>query len=347
VRIEFTSVDDAIDVLGAGAAEIEAQGYEGLHLAEGKHDPFLLSLAAIQATRSLTVSTSIAVAFARNPMTVAVSANDLQLASRGRFRLGLGSQVKPHITRRFSMPWSRPVERMREFVMATRAIWHTWSTGEPLNFEGEFYRHTLMPALFNPGINPYGNPPILLAAVGDRMTEVAGEVADGVIVHPFTTERYLRQTTVPALERGRARTTSLCRPPQVVGGVLVATGRTTEQLELARTAVAERIAFYGSTPAYRSVLCAHGWGAVHDELYAMSKQCQWDRMPSLISDEILETIGVCGRPEEVAVKIKSRYADLFDSLSLYSPYDVDKEAVRSIREVLWTTGAGAGPAERS
>lgn len=334
MRIEFTNVDDAIDVFGGEAADIERQGYDGLHVAEAKHDPFLMSLAAANASSELTVTTAVAIAFARNPMTVAVSANDIQLASRGRFRLGLGSQIKPHITRRFSMPWSSPAARMREFVLAIRAIWHTWETGEPLNFEGEFYSHTLMPTPFNPGPNPFGPPPIYLAAVGNHMTEVAGEVADGLLVHPFSTARYLTETTLPALERGRARAATSRAALRCMGGVLVATGRTDEELERAKAAVAARIAFYGSTPAYRPVLGAHGWDAIHDELYTMSKAGQWAQMADLVDDEILNTVGVFGKPEDVAGEIIARYGGRFDSMALYTPYDLDADHLRVIRETL-------------
>jgi probable F420-dependent oxidoreductase len=185
------------------AREAEAAGYDGIWSAETSHDPFLPLLLAAQATERVELGTGITVAFARNPMTVATVANDLQVASRGRFLLGLGSQIKAHITKRFSMPWSRPAARMREFILAMRAIWDSWSTGDKLDFRGEFYTHTLMTPFFNPGPNPFGPPKVFLAAVGERMTEVAGEVCDGLLAHGFTTERYLREVTLPG---GVART---------------------------------------------------------------------------------------------------------------------------------------------
>ena len=191
--------------IAEAARQAEVSGYDGVWTAETSHDPFLPIAIGAGATTTLEFGTGIAVAFARNPMNLAVLANDLQLLTKGRFMLGLGSQIKPHITKRFSMPWSHPAPRMRELIMAMRAIWTTWETGEKLEFRGEFYTHTLMTPFFNPGKNPYGNPKVLLAAVGELMTEVAGEAGDGLLVHGFTTERYLREVSLPALERGAAK----------------------------------------------------------------------------------------------------------------------------------------------
>ena len=198
LRFDATGIAEA-------ARQAEADGYDGVWAAETAHDPFLPIAIGAAATEKLEFGTGIAVAFARNPMNLAVLANDLQLLSKGRFILGLGSQIKPHITKRFSMPWSHPAPRMRELIAAMRAIWATWETGEKLEFRGEFYTHTLMTPFFDPGQNPYGNPKILLAAVGELMTEVAGEVGDGLLVHGFSTERYLREVSLPALEPGRPR----------------------------------------------------------------------------------------------------------------------------------------------
>ena len=201
MKVDFTLSGEPGD--GDLAAAAELRRYDGLWLPEITHDPFPSLAVAATRTETIELGTAIAVAFARNPMSMALVANDLQLYSSGRFLLGVGSQIKPHITKRFSMPWSAPADRMREYVLAMREIWHSWATGELLNFVGEFYTHTLMTPFFNPGPNPYGNPPIILAGVGTRMTQVAGEVADGFFVHGFTTERYLRETTLPALRTGR------------------------------------------------------------------------------------------------------------------------------------------------
>ncbi len=201
-------VDGGIGFDPAGVIETarlaERVGYDGLWSAEVTHDPFLPLVLAAEHTQRIKLGTGIAVAFARNPMSLAVLANDLQTLSKGRFMLGLGSQIKPHIEKRFSMPWSHPAPRMRELILAIRAIWASWSDGSRLAFRGEYYRHTLMTPMFDPGPNPFGAPRIFLAGVGEKMTEVAGEVADGMLAHGFTTERYLREVTLPALERGLA-----------------------------------------------------------------------------------------------------------------------------------------------
>ena len=210
------------------ARELEALGYDGAFTFEGPHDPFLPLLLAAEHSERLQLSTAIAVAFARNPMTLAQTAFDLQSVSAGRFALGLGSQIKPHIEKRFSMPWSQPAARMRELVLAIRAIWTTWHDGTPLRFEGEFYRHTLMTPFFDPGPNPYGPPQIWLAGVGPAMTEVAGEVGDGFLVHPFSTERFIREVTIPALERGLATSGRTRAGFEISFPLMVVTGDTDE-----------------------------------------------------------------------------------------------------------------------
>ena len=315
------------DLAGAAeaAAEAEATGYDGVWSAETSHDPFLPLLLAAGSTKRIELGTSITVAFARNPMTTAVTANDLQLASGGRFILGLGSQIKPHIEKRFSMPWSHPAARMREFVLAMRAIWASWNEGAKLEFRGEFYTHTLMTPFFDPGPNPHGAPKVYLAGVGGLMTEVAGEVCDGFICHGFTTERYLREVTIPALERGRAKAGKSMDGFDIAGPSFVVTGATDEQREKAAEGTRQQIAFYGSTPAYRPVLELHGWGGLQDELNALSKQGKWVEMGGLIDDEILNTFAVVGEPEQVAPELKRRYGDVIDRISFYAPYKSDPE----------------------
>src|SRR3954469_8050447 len=205
MQIDAALTTTDLNSVPAAAAGIEAAGYDGVFSFEGPHDPFFPLLLAAEHTERVQLTTAVAIAFARNPMTLAQQAYDLNLASHGRFRLGLGTQIKPHIEKRFSMPWSKPVDRMRELVLAIRAIWANWHEGTPLDFQGEFYRHTLMTPFFSPGPSPYGLPEIFLAGVGPKMTEMAGDVADGFIVHPFGSERSLRELTIPALERGATR----------------------------------------------------------------------------------------------------------------------------------------------
>jgi probable F420-dependent oxidoreductase len=307
------------------ARELEELGYDGILTAETSHDPFLPLMLAALDTERIELATGIAVAFARTPMITATTANDLQLYSKGRFILGLGSQIKPHIEKRFSMPWSHPAARMREFILALRAIWANWNEGEKLDFRGEFYTHTLMTPFFNPGVNPYGPPKVFLAAVGERMTEVAGEVADGIILHGFTTERYVREVTLPALERGWQRAGKTRADFQLSGPMFVVTGATEEEQVKARQGTKQQIAFYGSTPAYRGVLELHGWGALQDDLNRLSKQGEWVQMGELIDDEILDAFAVVGEPEDLPRLLQERYGDLLDRLSFYAPYKSDPD----------------------
>jgi probable F420-dependent oxidoreductase len=266
------------------------------------------------------IGTSITVAFARSPMTTAQSANDLQALSRGRFILGLGSQIKAHIERRFSMPWSEPDARMREYVAALRAIWDCWHSCTRLEFRGDFYTHTLMPPFFRPNRGEHGPPKVYLAGVGERMTEVAGEVCDGFICHGFTTERYVREVTIPALERGRARVGKTLDGFDICGPSFVVTGETEQKIDEARHATKRQIAFYGSTPAYRHVLELHGWGGLQAELNSLTKQDRWAEMPGLVDDEVLDAFAVVGTPVQVGAQLLERHGDTRARISFYAPY---------------------------
>jgi len=303
----------------ADARIAEASGYDGIWSAETSHDPFLPLVLAAEHTERLQVGTGIAVAFARNPMTLAVTANDLQSLAQGRFMLGLGSQIKPHIEKRYSMPWSHPAPRMRELILAVRAIWDAWADGSRLAFRGEFYRHTLMTPMFDPGPNPFGNPPIFLAAVGPFMTEVAGEVADGLLAHPFTTERYLREITLPALERGLATSGRTRADIQTSYPGMVVTGLDDEAFAKSAAATRKQLAFYGSTPAYRPVLELHGWGDLQTELNTLSKRGAWDDMTGLIDDQVLDAFAIVGPLDSIAAKVRSRYDGLIDRFNVYAP----------------------------
>jgi len=315
---------------GADALDLERAGYDGAWSAETGHDPLLIVAAAASTTTTLELGTGIVVAFARSPMITATMANDVQLLSRGRLLLGLGSQIKPHIEKRYSMPWSHPAPRMREYVLAMRAIWTCWNEGTELNFRGEFYRHTLMSPFFNPGPNPYGAPRVYLAAVGELMTEVAGEVADGLLVHPFTTERYIREVTLPALERGLAKSGRAIEGFPISFSGLVATGESSEDLADATKKVRGQIAFYGSTPAYRGVLELHGWGDLQRELNTLSKTGEWERMGELIDDDVLNTFSVVAAPNEVGAIVRTRLDDVISRFSIYSPYALSDGARRAV-----------------
>jgi probable F420-dependent oxidoreductase len=254
-------------------------------------------------------------------MTLAVQANDLQLLSQGRLLLGLGSQIKAHITRRFAMPWSHPAPRMREYILAMRAIWDCWHNGTKLSFQGEFYSHTLMTPFFNPGPSPFGAPRVMLAGVGETMTAVAGEVADGFLCHGFTTERYLREATLPTLTR--ARPGGDLAGFEVSGSPFLVTGRTDEEMSEARRGVREQIAFYGSTPAYRPVLELHGWGALSDELHGLSRLGKWKEMGEAIDDQVLDAFAVTAEPDRAAAELLRRYGDIMTRMTLYTPYAID------------------------
>jgi probable F420-dependent oxidoreductase len=313
---------------GRVARRAEEIGYDGVWALEAAHDPFLPLLLAAEHTERIEVGTSIAVAFARTPMTLAHVADDLQRYSKGRFILGLGSQIKPHITRRFSMPWSSPAARMREMVIAIREIWHSWETGERLSFEGDFYTHTLMTPLFSPGPNPHGNPRIFVAAVGELMTGVAAEVADGLLVHGFTTPRYLREVTMRRVTAGLEQVGRARAGFEVTYPGFVATGATEERITAAKDAIRGQLAFYGSTPAYRPVLELHGWGDVADELHALSRRNEphaWQQMSELVTDEILDTFAIVAEPAAVAGEVRARFGDLVDRFSFYAPYEPEPD----------------------
>ncbi len=313
-----------------GARRVEAEGFDGLWCAETSHDPFLALVLAAEHTERIELGTGIAVAFARNPMSTAMVANDLQAFSQGRFLLGLGSQIKPHITKRFSMPWSHPAPRMREFISAMRAVWSAWNEGTKLAFRGDFYTHTLMPPFFDPGPNPFGPPKVFLAGVGERMTEVAGEVADGLLAHGFTTSRYMREVTVPALERGLERAGRSRSDFEVSYPAMIVTGRSDEEMEAAATAVRAQLAFYGSTPAYRPVLELHGWGELQAELNALSKRGEWAAMGKLLPDELVQAFAVVGPPDKVPALLAERFGDMVTRMSFYAPYRVDPDVTRGL-----------------
>jgi len=300
---------------GAQALELEEMGYSGILSAETSHDPFLPLAFAAQHTKEVDLITGIAVAFARTPMILANIGHDLNATSKGRFVLGLGSQIRPHITKRFSMPWSSPAARMREFILAMRAIWANWYDGESLEFTGKFYTHTLMTPFFTPTNNDYGAPRVFLAAVGPRMTEVAGEVADGIIIHAFTTEKYLREVTIPAIERGLEKSGRSRDDFEISYPCFVITGRDEKELAEAKVATKRQIAFYGSTPAYKPVLESIGAGDLQGELNTMSKQGRWAEMGTLIDDEMMSAFAVEGEPDAIAENILSRYGDIVDRTS--------------------------------
>jgi probable F420-dependent oxidoreductase len=313
VKIDAIVATDLADA-GSAAARAEDLGCDGIMVPEVAHDPFLpLALAAASTTR-IRLATGIAVAFARNPMTVAVTASDLHRLSGGRFALGLGSQVRAHITRRFSMPWSSPAARMREFTRAVRAIWDAWDNQAALDFRGDFYQHTLMTPVFSHGPSSCGRPSVQIAAVGPAMTAVAGEVADGLLCHGFTTADYIRDVTLPRLRAGASRAGRSRSDLEVSLPLMLVL--TEDERDPKIAAMKSQIAFYGSTPAYRPVLDHHGWSALGEELHAMSRRGEWEKMGALIDDDVLDTFAVIGPPRQAAAQIRARFGGLVDRVQV-------------------------------
>ncbi|HEX7407558.1 MAG TPA: TIGR03617 family F420-dependent LLM class oxidoreductase [Candidatus Binatia bacterium] len=330
MRIYITVPTDDPRNAGRVFRELEEIGYDGGFSFESKHDPFLPLAIAAGTTRRLQLGTAVAIAFARNPMVLANIGYDLQVITGGRFVLGLGSQVRPHIEHRFSETWSKPVARMREMVLAIRAIWDAWEGHSKLDFSGEFYRHTIMIPAFNPGPNPYGSPRIFLGGFGPRMIELAGEVANGFLAHPFNTRTSLERIAIPALERGLARSGRPRDDFEIVCVTMVVTWTTEQEYESARASLQEQLAFYGSTPAYKSVLECHGWDDLHPELNRLSKQGRWAEMSELITDEMMEAIAVMRPRHEVASALLERLAGIADAVSLVNNRHPDPGNFRDI-----------------
>ena len=321
--VRSTTLHDLADE----AREREQSSFDGLWTIETAHDPFVSLVPVAEHSERLAIGTAIAVAFARSPMTMAYSANDLQLHSGGRLLLGLGSQVRPHIERRFGMPWSHPAPRMREYIAARRAIWSSWNTGERLDFRGDFYSHTLMTPFFAPEPNPWGPPKVYLAAVGEHMTRVAAQVCDGIIPHSFTTQRYLRERTLPLLEEGLAARGRTLTDFAVSFSGFVVTGRTEEEMAAADVGVRRQIAFYASTPAYRPVLEMHGWSDLGVELNRLSRGTdddRWARMGELVDDDVLAAFAVTAEPDALGPALVQRYGDIVDRFTFYAPYKHDE-----------------------
>lgn len=301
------------------ALEAEEFGYDGVFTAEVKHDPFIpLAMAAPQ-THRIELGTSIAVAFARTPMTLAYIANDLQIASGGRFVLGLGTQIKAHITRRFDMPWSHPAPRLAEMVEAIKAIWTSWETGDKLDFRGDYYTNTLMTPMFTPDPHTFGRAKIFAAAVGAVMTETVATVGDGLMPHGFSTEQYFREVTLPAVDRGLAKSGRTRDDFEINTPGFIVTGATEEAFAKSKEGVRKQISFYGSTPAYKPVFDVHGWGSLGEQLHRLSVGAdpdKWDVMATLVDDDVLHTFAVVAEPDKLAASILERYGDVVDRIHL-------------------------------
>jgi len=307
--MKFDTMLSGLTEASAHARRLEQIGVDGAFTFEGPHDIFTPLILAAAATETLELATNVAIAFPRNPVQLAHQAYDLQLLSGGRFTLGLGSQIRAQVEKRYG------------------AIFATWETAEALDFHGEFWSHTLMPPLFNPGPNPFGPPGIALGGLGPQMLRLAAEVGDAVLVMPFNTATHFAERSLPAIEEGLARAGRDRSSLTVTGEVIVCCGRNQEELEAARMAGRWLVAFYASTPAYRPVLEAEGWEALQPELNALSKSSRWDEMPGLIDDAMLGALAAVGSPKEVASDIASRFDGQVDRVGFYTPYLISEETL--------------------
>jgi probable F420-dependent oxidoreductase len=306
------------------ARNSEELGFDGVWVSETSHDPFLkLALIAAQTDR-LTLGTAIALAFTRSPVSLAYTSWDLQRLSKGRFVLGLGSQVKGHLVRRFSGEWRPPVSRMREAILLIRSVWRTWQTGTPLNFSGNHYKADLMTPFFSPERISKPEIPIFLAAVNRGMCRLAGEICDGVHIHPLHTPRYLREVLLPTLDEGARKTGRSRAQIEVSVPVFAAVGKTEEERRYALDQLRSRVAFYASTRTYSEILKLHGWEGVGKELYGLSLRGDWAGMAGLISDEMMDEFAVQGRAEEIPGLLKQRYEGIADRVSLYAELDAEQ-----------------------
>lgn len=315
------------------AWELRDAGASGVATFEGAHDVFApLTLAAT--VGGLHLMTNVAIAFPRNPIHLAHQANDHQLLSGGRFILGLGTQVRPQIEKRFGAQFDNPVARMTEMIAALRAIFEAWNSGGRLNFRGEYYRHTLMTPAFSPGPNPYGPPPIYVGALGPKLTRATAEHADGLLVMPFSSKRFLHHNTMPAVRDGLRASGRQPDDFAVVPEIIVSAGDTDADRERADAGTRQLLAFYGSTPAYRPVLAAHGWEDLQPELNTMSKQGRWQEMGGLIDDEMVHTLAACGSPVDVAAHIRDRVDGISDTVCLYQPAPIGLSTLAAIMDEL-------------
>jgi len=307
------------------ARAAERIGFDALWSSETQHDPFFPLVLAAEHSSRIQLGTAIAVAFARNPMNVAYMAWDLAAYSSGRFILGLGTQVKAHIERRFSMPWDSPAPRLREFILALRAIWDCWQNGSPLNFRGDFYKITLMTPFFNPGPIEHPAIPIFIAGVNKQLCRLAGELCHGFHVHPLHSARYVREFILPNIEQGLALAGRSRGDIQLSASVFVIPGENEVERHAAREAVRSQVAFYASTPSYRPVMECHGWEEVGERLSSMAARGRWGEMPAQITDEMLEVFAVTGQWDELPELIQSRYAGLLDRVTYYLPFNLVEE----------------------
>lgn len=320
MKIDTTIVVSGLREVPALAQAAEAIGFDGIWASETNHDPFLMSALMAEHTRRIRLGTAIAVAFPRSPGTLAYLAWDLAALSNGRFVLGLGSQVKAHNERRFGVKWEAPLAKLREVILALRALWDTWQNGTPLNFRGQFFKLTLMSPFFSPGPIAHPDIPIYIAGVNQGMCRLAGELCDGFHVHPFHSMRYLREVTLPSIEEGLRINGRQRSDIELVSSVFVVPSDTETELKAASRRVRQQIAFYASTPSYAPVMELHGWGDVREQLSRLAAKRRWAEMPALVSDEMLDVFALNGPWEELPGMIKTRYEGVLDRVMYYLPF---------------------------
>jgi probable F420-dependent oxidoreductase len=329
MKFDVTLLSGLRDV-PALAAKVDALGVDGLWTTETSHNPFLpLTLAAAHTTRTQ-IGTAIAVAFPRSPMVTAQLAWDLAEQSDGRFILGLGTQVKAHIVRRFSSVWDSPGPRLRDYIFSLRTIWDAWQHNKPLKYEGEFYKFSLMTPFFAPPPMPHSNIPIFIAGVNPYLCKLAGEACQGLHVHPFHTAKYLQEVVIPNVEQGAAEAGRQRSDVELTCAIFVVTGANAAEIEINKNSVKAQIAFYASTPSYDIVLETHGWQELGQRLTAMSREGRWMEMADLISDEMLEQFAVIAPYDQLATRVRERYDGLLDRVGYYFPFEA------SVNEALWT-----------
>lgn len=329
MKFDATLNAAALRDVPALAAQIETLGFDGLWTSETSHNPFLPLTHAAAHTQHISLGTSIAVAFPRSPMVSAQLAWDLAEQSDGRFILGLGTQVKAHIVRRFSTVWDSPGPRLRDYILSVRAIWEAWQNNKPLKYEGEFYQFSLMTPFFAPAPIKNPNIPIYIAGVNPYLCKLAGEVCQGFHVHPFHTTRYLREVILPNIEQGAASTGRTRADVETVCAIFVVTGADANEIESNKNLIKAQIAFYASTPTYQPVMQLHGWGAIAEQLTPLSKQNRWLEMTDLITDEMLDAFAVVAPHDQLATRVRERYDGLLDRIGYYFPFEM------GANEALW------------
>ncbi len=332
MKFDVTIFSDDLNGASPLAQSIEEYGFDGLWVAEAAHNPFLPLTHAALATEKINLGTAIAVAFPRSPMMMAQTAWDLAEQSQGRFILGLGTQIKPHITKRFSATWGKPVTQLREYIQSLRAIWHSFQTGEDLRTEGDYYNFSLLTPFFTPEPMAYHNIPIYIAGVNTGLAKLGGELCDGFHVHSFHTPGYLREVLIPAIEDGGKRTGRTRNDISLSCAIFIVTGRNDAEIEESKIATKSQIAFYASTPSYSKVLELHGWEDLIPELNLLLRRNRWTEMHTLISDEMLEHFAVVAPPDELPYKVRERYGRLLDRVGFYFPFEPDDESKRMIWE---------------